>query len=141
MVKCNHLVKQHQIHIPEILLLIAGQIQLWLTVLDIIIGEISYQTSRKMRHPFHHRTFIPVQNLTKRIPRMCYLFFCYPYLTFTVSLCDFQMSICTGDFHGRLVPKKRISSPVLCLPGTFQQVAMPAGFSQCAHHLHRCVPV
>lgn len=111
------------------------------TVFDIIVGEISYQTACKRRHLFHYRSFIFPDDFSESITGMCDL--PYGFLCFSLSIgCpDLQCSVCTGNLHGRFIPQERIPAPHFCLAGTFQQVTMTAGFSQNAHYLYRCISV
>lgn len=141
MVKCNDRIKQHQIHVPEVLLLMIRQLQLWLTVLDIIVRKISDQPSGKRRHLFQNRTSVLSQYASKRIARMRYRKPVLLRLSIRPCFPDFHLSVRTGDFHRRLVSKKCVASPHLCLTGTFQHKAMAARATQSAHDLHRRIAV
>ena len=141
MVKCNDRIKQHQIHVPEVLLLVIRQFQLWLTVLDIIVRKISDQPSGKRRHLFQNRTSVLSQYASKRIARMRYSKLVLLLLPIRPCFLDFHLSIRTSDFHRRLISKKCVASPHLCLTGTFQHKAMAARATQSAHDLHRRIAV
>ena len=57
-IKCDDLVKKHHIHILEALGILRIQIQLWLAVFHIVIGEISNQTAGKGRKTRNLRTCV-----------------------------------------------------------------------------------
>ena len=127
MVKGDHLVKKHQIHVPEILYCLVGKLQLRLAVLDVIVGKISYQTSGKGRHIFQHRAFVFFQDLADSISRMFHLLYGFFFASVLVDLPDLKSSVCTGDLHGWLISQEGIAAPYLCLAGTFQKIAVSAG--------------
>ena len=127
MVKGDHLVKKHQIHVPEILYCLIGKLQLRLAVLDVIVGKISYQTSGKSRHIFQHRAFVFFQDLPNGISRMLHLLYVFFFSPILMDPADLKLSVCTGDLHGWLISQEGIASPYLCLAGTFQKIAVSAG--------------
>ena len=127
MVKSDHLVKKHQIHVPEILYCLIGKLQLRLAVLDVIVGKISYQTSGKGRHIFQHRAFVFFQYLPDSISRMLHLLYDFFFSPILMDSADLKLSVCTGDLHGWLISQEGIASPYLCLAGTFQKIAVSAG--------------
>ena len=67
MVKCNDIVEQHQIHIPEIGFLLIGKAKLWFAVFDLIVGEISDQPAGKCWKPRKFRCPVLINNLTKHL--------------------------------------------------------------------------
>ena len=88
-IKYDHLVKKHQVHIPEILLFFIFQFQFWLAVFNVIVGEISYQPACERRHIFHHRSFIFPDDFSECIARMCHLFHRFLCLSPRICFTDF----------------------------------------------------
>ena len=127
MIKSDYLFKKHQVHIPKILYGLIGKLQLRLTVLDVIIGKISYQTAGECWHVFQYRAFVLFQDLPDSISRMFYLLHGFFLGSVFMDSSYLELSVRTGDLHGWFISQEGITSPNLCLTGTFQKIAMSAG--------------
>ena len=127
------------------------QLQLGFTVFDVVVGEVTYQTAGKCGHIVHNRTFVLTDDFTDGIAWMGNLsnLFCTAFCSIAASAKSFRLtgfsnsqdSVCTGDFHGRVISQKRIPAPRFALAGAFQQIAVMTCLLQNPHHLYWCVAV
>ena len=106
MVKGDHLVKKHQVHIPEILLSFRSQLQFRFTVSDIVIRKISNQAAGKCRKAFYFRTFVLIQYLPQGFSRMSYMTDLLFLLSVFSGMPDLHFTLTAGNFHHRVISKK-----------------------------------
>ena len=111
-VKCNHLIEQHQIYIIKPFLIFRIQIQLRFTVFDVIICEIPNQSTGECRESFDLRAFVICQDFIDTGFRMLYQHLAD---NRSVHIGDFQLSVHTCHTKLWLVTKECIASPVFLI--------------------------
>ena len=109
MVKCDDLVKQHQIHILKPFLVFCIQHQRRLCIFHVIVGKISYQSTGKCRKIFNLRTFIFIKYLSDILTWMLCLHI------HGCSVFDREFSVCTGDLKPRVISQKCVAPPFLII--------------------------
>ena len=103
-----------------------------LRILQIIVGKISDQTSRKRRKKRKSRRPVFLQDLTDRNSRI---------LCFKGKCACLHVTVQTRDLHGRIKAQERIPSPLLlCLRG-LQKITMVRNILQLPKNLNRRIKI
>ena len=145
MVEGNDLVEEHQVHVPEVLLLRIRQIQLRLTVFNVVVGEVAHQAAGKWGKPFQYRTFVILQNFPESFTRVgdfsdfyCFRCVCVSCSSRSGLLCpcpgpclrcppEGQLPVRQIQFQGGMTAQEGIPPPAFRLAGALQQVTVAAG--------------
>ena len=136
MVKGDDFVKKHQIHIPEIRISLLRKTECRLGVLEIIIGEISHQTSGKGRELLDFGTFIFGEDLSDRVAGMIGREGLSRLFLLLSASSDRHLSVHAGQLHRGSIAQERVAAPFLVILRTFQEIAMAAGRLERPHDLN-----
>ena len=134
-VEYDYLVKEHQIHIPEIAAFVGRTLQTWLCVLDVVVGEIAHEAAGKRRKPFQLWTFIFRQNVPYDLPGVFYGHGGDIGMLPLRITKDPKLACAAGELQRGGVTQKRVSAPGLPAFGAFQQIAVPGSGPECPHDL------
>ena len=110
-----------------------GQMKRGLSVLDIVVGKIAYQSSCKGGKVREFRAFIPGKDLADFLTGMGDFLFDDFRLFPIYSFSDGEMAVQAGDFQGRIIAQKGVAAPGLVIFRTFQHKAVMAGSAECPH--------
>ena len=136
-VERDNLIEQHEVHIPEPLLITDIDRKGRFRIFDIIIGEISDKSAGKRRQKIESRALVFGENPPDGLPRMRGILrrgAAVPYRNFSVR---------AGKFKLRVKAEKRIPSPRPALLYGFQKIAAFADFPQLLQNTDRraCVGI
>lgn len=92
-----------------------GQMERGLSVLDIVVGKIAYQSSCKRGKVREFRAFILSKDLADFLTGMGNFLFDDFRLFPIYSFSDGEMAVQAGDFQGRIIAQKRVAAPGLVI--------------------------
>ena len=128
-VKGNDLVKKHQIRVLKSFCIFYLASHRRLAVAQIVVGEISYQSSGEGRQVVEPGTFIMIQDLSE---------ICRRVIRLHLNVSHLHLPVHTGDLLLRVVSKECISSPFVICHRRFQHIAVGRYIFQYPHGLDRC---
>ena len=114
-VKGDHLIEQHQIHILEVLGVLCRGTGFGFAVAEVIIGEISHKAAGEGGQVCKARAFILRQNFPQRLRGG---------LCFKGQFPGLHHAIPAGDLHFRIKAEKGVAAPLFAGLGAFQQIAV-----------------
>ena len=112
-IKCDHLIKQHQIDVPELFLILCVQSKRRLRIFDIVVCKISNQTAGQRRELFDLRRAVFFDHPCNHLRRIL----CFKLLD--MVCCNCHLMVHAGQLHRRIEPKKAVPSPLLVVLRTF----------------------
>ena len=127
-VKGNHLVKEHQVHILEMLGILRFPAGCGLGVIQIIVGEVTGQAAgegRKLRNP---RAFVFRQDLAQHGGGM---------IRFQLQIADLHFAVGAGNAQLRIEAQKGVAAPMLLRFRRLQQKAVGRNVFQLPDRLDR----
>ena len=123
----DDLVKEHQIHILESLRIFRCASCGGLTVIDVIVGEISYKPARKTWEIIQPRTPVIRQDLPQIRRRI---------LCSEPDIPCLHLAVHAGDLHLRLISQESVAAPGLILRRRFQHIYVSRNILQDPQRLH-----
>ena len=120
-VEADHLVKEHQVHVLELLPVLGVQPQGGLGVFQVVVGEVAHQPAGEGRQARHPGRPVLRQELPEeggRVPDF------RPHRVLVPQLED---AVLAGDFQGGVIAQEGVSSRARAVGGGLQQKAVPAG--------------
>ena len=127
-VKGDHLVKQHQVHIPEGLGVLHLPAHAGLAVAQVVVGEIAHQPAGEGGQLFKARALVLGQDLPQHRGRVVGLY---------LDAARLQLAVQAGDLQLRVVAQEGIAAPLLLLRHRFQHIAVGGHLFQDPHALDR----
>ena len=114
-IKGNHLIEQHQVHILEILRVLRLCAGLWLTVAEVIVGKVAYKAAGEGGQVCKARAFVLGQNLPQHLRGV---------LCFKSEFPGLHHAIPAGDLHFGIQTQNGVAAPLFAGLGALQQVAV-----------------
>lgn len=134
-VEGDHLVEQHQVHIPELLLVRRVQPQGRLGIPDVLISEIAHQAAGEGRQKRQAGAFVSGKNPPDGVAG------CPRLLRRLPAAAHPDPSVLAGQLQDRGVAQEGVAAPSLVPLRAFEHIAVAADGFQPAQHADRGMPV
>ena len=131
-VKGNHLVKEHQVHVLKILRVLPIQAEGGLRILQIVIGEIPHQPPGEGGQVVKAGAPVLFQYLPDVLPRVTALKGQHPH---------FHPSVLAGKLQSGIKSQKGVPSPFLPVRHRFQQIAVTGNVFENPQYRNGCFDV